>query len=199
MGFAQAPCTPVSPPTRHSDQWFASSFQRSSMASYTRRPSLTWRRPKASPSQRLRFTTSLYIPPAPHLHSVLQLVRIVLIGRLVLIDVPQSTWVCGLNKCVTGFVDQFTTPRERHAKDQLTTQQHAAFRENADLTSFMLQACANNTKHNVTGILKKWKKYVDSLGHFKSEFALVLITCFCAFFCIDFAKLWSFLEIGRTS
>ena len=48
MHFAQAPCTPISPPTRHSEQRLAPSFQRSYMASCTRHPPLTWRPPEAS-------------------------------------------------------------------------------------------------------------------------------------------------------
>ena len=39
----------------------------------------------------------------------------------------------GLDKCASGFVNQFTDPRTRRAKSQLTAQQHALFREKADL------------------------------------------------------------------
>lgn len=66
----------------------------------------------------------------------------------------------GLDKCASGFVNQFTDPRTRRAKSQLTAQQHALFREKADLVVFMTPAWADNTKLNVTGILKKWKTYV---------------------------------------
>jgi len=51
----------------------------------------------------------------------------------------------------------------------LTAQQHAALRENADLVVFMPPAWADNTKFNVTGILKKWKAYV---GGIQSKFPL---------------------------
>ncbi|KAH9010337.1 hypothetical protein EDB84DRAFT_1654857 [Lactarius hengduanensis] len=56
---------------------------------------------------------------------------------------------------------------KRPAKGRLSTQQHAAFRENADLVVFMPPAWADNTKLNFTSILKKWKAYCQDmkLGH----------------------------------
>ena len=82
MGFTQAPCTPVSPPSRHPHLSFAPSFQRCSMARPTRHPPLTRPPPKASsrlnesasltayPDSR-PFYPNVYNPPIPHLHSVL--------------------------------------------------------------------------------------------------------------------------------
>ena len=41
IGFAQVPCTLTPPPTRHSHQWFAPSFQWTSIARHTQHPLLT--------------------------------------------------------------------------------------------------------------------------------------------------------------
>ncbi|KAL5536601.1 hypothetical protein ACEPAF_424 [Sanghuangporus sanghuang] len=70
-------------------------------------------------------------------------------------------------------VDQYIDPRKGRAKAQMTAQQQAVFRQNADLVAFMPPAWADNTKLrlNVAGILKEWKAFCEvmGLGDWKSE------------------------------
>ena len=69
------------------------------------------------------------------------------------------------DNCTDGFLEPFIKAQNRksHPKEQLTALQHAAFHENVDLVAFMTPVCVDNTKFNVTGILRKWKTYVDDI------------------------------------
>ncbi len=69
----------------------------------------------------------------------------------------------GTDNCADGFLRQFAEAQnqKRRPKEQLTAQQHAAIRDNADLVVSIPPVWADNTKFNVAGILKKWKTYVN--------------------------------------
>ncbi|KAF8652382.1 hypothetical protein AX16_004410, partial [Volvariella volvacea WC 439] len=68
----------------------------------------------------------------------------------------------GSNHCTAEFLTQFTDTQNQHqhqpAKNQLSAQQHAELRENADRVVSLPPAWADNTKHNIAGILKKWRR-----------------------------------------
>ena len=59
-------------------------------------------------------------------------------------------------------------------KSNLPPQQHAALRENADRVVSITPAWADNTKHNIAGISKKWERYVHVHG-IRSKFLLTHI------------------------
>jgi hypothetical protein len=96
----------------------------------------------------------------------------------------------GTDNCANEFLRQFTEAQnlKRRLKEQFTAQQHAAFRDNADLVVSIPPVWADNTKFNVASILKKWKTYVNGI-FFSLNFRSLILH-------IDTASSWS-LEIGR--
>jgi hypothetical protein len=81
----------------------------------------------------------------------------------------------GSNNCANEFLRHFTNTQnqqqQQRSKKQLTAQQHAALRENADRVVSITPAWADNTKHNIAGILEKWERYVHVHG-IRSKFPL---------------------------
>jgi hypothetical protein len=84
----------------------------------------------------------------------------------------------GTDNCADEFLRQFADDqsRRRRQKQIFTVEQHAAFRESADLVVSIPPVWADNTKFNVAGILKKWKSYVNEFSPSPSFHSLVPVS-----------------------
>ncbi|KAL1939783.1 hypothetical protein VTO73DRAFT_9483 [Trametes versicolor] len=72
----------------------------------------------------------------------------------------------GYDNCVGNFLEEFSEAqsRKQRLRQHLTVDQLKVLRENADLVESILPPWADNTKFNVAGILKKWKRYCKEMG-----------------------------------